>query len=570
MNRRGRRPARSAPVTRDLAGVPSQDVRAILDAPPTLVLPAWVQSRIGEERHHVAPTEELRAIYSSPWFWEVAAELPRNDLSTQRLGRKADYPDWLLFLLDCAAGISGIGTRRHSVALFSDQRVWQDFAADVDRFVPAGWTKLSELRPSASKVLAHQRPRAGQRARTATVVPMQSSRPRQRMPRSISALPPRDHHLDYFALQWRGYRKHEGKTVPIDDSHPWSGVRQRIWAAFRKQAAAQARAMGLFDPSKPFGFKQPDPTQYAGFDGVVFPMTRRRPSKACEEHFTAGGSRRVYGSKYTIASCRILGSYGSRLILDLQHNGGAGSADPDESTATVAMAKCLAQETQRGMKGIVVDSVLRGKAVQDLERHWVTVVNYPHAASNPGAQRGQRRAAGSTEKSYLRRVLSHQDSNGVTCEHALYFVGGILVEKLLGDNGQPTIRRLDIDDYEQRGGATSRRQYFKVTLHCSLAGDFQARVPLFHLDSVSTDPAVNYGEVSRVFAPNSSNFNRLYGMRNDTESRHTNLKARARHLPADVPGQELRLLGAAVTSNSVAWQLHLQSAGMSNVFDDTA
>lgn len=571
MSRRPRKTAQPPPTTRDLAGVPSQDVRALLDAAPTSASPAWVQSRIGEERRHVAPTEELRAIYSSPWFWEIAAELPRNNLSTQRLGRKSDYPDWVLFLLDCAAGIFGIGTRRHAVALFSDLRVWQDFAEDVDRFVPTGYTKLRDLRPSAAKQQAHQQPRAGKAAQPANVLPMtQPSRPRRGAKPSVAALPPRDHHLDYFVLQWRGYRKHKGKAVPLDPAHPWYGVRQKIWAAFREQAVAQAQAMGLFDPTRPFQYKRPDPTQYAGFDGVVFPMSRRQPSTACQEHFTAGGTDTTYGTKYTIASCRTLGTYGSRLILDVQHNGGANSSDPDEATATVAMAKALAQATRRGMKGIVVDSVLRGKAVSDLERHWVTVVNYPHAASNPGARLGQRRAAGSKEKSYLRRVLSHNDSNGVPCEHALYFVGGLLVEKVLGPSGHATAQLVDIDDYEQRGQATSRRQYFRVTIRCALADDFRALVPLFHLEAVSTDPDVNYGEVARVFAPNSSNFKRLYGMRNDTESRHTSLKARTRHLPMDVPGQELRLLGTAITSNSVAWQLHLQSAGSRNVFDDTA
>lgn len=57
---------------------------------------------------------------------------------------------------------------------------------------------------------------------------------------------------------------------------------------------------------------------------------------------------------------------------------------------------------------------------------------------------------------------------------------------------------------------------------------------------------------------------------NDTESRHTNIKARAKYLPIDVPGHELRLLGAAMTMNAVAWQLHLQAHGEANVLDDTA
>ena len=61
-----------------------------------------------------------------------------------------------------------------------------------------------------------------------------------------------------------------------------------------------------------------------------------------------------------------------------------------------------------------------------------------------------------------------------------------------------------------------------------------------------------------------------YGGRNDTESRHTKIKARAKYLPIDVPGQELRLLGDAFTLNAAAWQLHLRAHGENNVLDDTA
>src|SRR4051794_24265678 len=109
--------------------------------------------------------------------------------------------------------------------------------------------------------------------------------------------------------------------------------------------------MGLLDPSKPFQFKRPDPTQYVGFDGVVFPMSRQRPSPACESHMTGGGTAQVYGTKYTIASCRILNQYGSRIILDIQHNGGKDASDPSEASATTTMAKELCEATKGGMKG---------------------------------------------------------------------------------------------------------------------------------------------------------------------------------------------------------------------------
>ena len=73
-----------------------------------------------------------------------------------------------------------------------------------------------------------------------------------------------------------------------------------------------------------------------------------------------------------------------------------------------------------------------------------------------------------------------------------------------------------------------------------------------------------------MFPPVSAAFRYLYGQRNDTESRHTDLKARARYLPADVLGQQLRLLGAAMLLNAIAWQVHCEAQRKPNVYDDTA
>jgi len=531
-----------------------------------------VQSRAGEERHFVSPTEELRAVYSSPIFWTTAFELPRNDLTTQIHGRPALYPDWLLFLLTCGAAISGIGTRGAAVALMADARLWRDFVEDIDDFVPEGFTRVADLRPSRVQEDTRERPRAGILTTATNATPLvRREDARKNQSAKIPVMPPpANHHLDYFALRWRGLKKGRSGLAPAQPGDAWYGVRARVIRAARAAAITQVQSMGQLHPTKPFQYRKPDPSQFVGFDGVVFPMSRRRHSSAsCDEHVTGGGSTPVYGSKYTIASTRTLGSYGSRMILDFQHNGGAQSSDPDEAKATVTMAKDLSRATARGMKGIVVDSVIRCRAVSDLERNWVTVVNNPVAASNPSAKTGQRRGPGRREKGYLRTVATHADSNGVVCEHGVYFYGGVPVEGITGQDGRLTVVPLEILEYEQRGQAV-RRQYFRTAIKCTLAGDFEARVPLFHTDATSNDPDVNYGEVARVFPPNTHSFTRLYGMRNDTESRHTELKARLHHLPADVAGQELRLLGAMIVINSVAWQLHLQSARRRNVLDDTA
>ena len=104
-----------------------------------------------------------------------------------------------------------------------------------------------------------------------------------------------------------------------------------------------------------------------------------------------------------------------------------------------------------------------------------------------------------------------------------------------------------------------------------LASGVVDRIPLFH-DGKGENALheVNWGEVVRVWAPGSLQFKYLYGARNDTEARHSDLKARMNYLPRDVAGQELRLLGASMAANLMAWQVHLQAHEEPNVIDNTA
>lgn len=145
----------------DLSDVPAQRlVAALSEADWKAKYPDAVQQRTGEEYAAVSATEELRAIYTSPWFWHIAALLPHNDISGTSFGRPRDYPDWLLFLLDIAAGIGGIGSRRGAVTLLRDKRVWADFARHVDSYVPEGWTRLTQLTHAQAKHARRGRARA--------------------------------------------------------------------------------------------------------------------------------------------------------------------------------------------------------------------------------------------------------------------------------------------------------------------------------------------------------------------------------------------------------------------------
>lgn len=553
--------------------MPADRVKALLATRSCEITQPSVQARAGEDRWSASAFENLRAVYASPWFWRLASVLPHNDLSVPKPGRPQDYPDWFMFLMTATAGIVGVASARAAVTMLSDRMLWGRFVEDVDRFVPDGWTSLSDIAHSAARHDSASRPRVDARAkRSMQVVPLVPRRPAAAA--GIACLPPRVHHFMYFMQQYRGRKKVNGVWVPCEPGDPWHGVRQTVFAEFRAAGIEQAQAMGLLDPRLPFAFKDPDRHQYVGSDGVVFPKSRKCRSTACGDHMTGTGEQ-VHGPKFTILSIRLNAQYGSRIILDIAHTGSdPASRYKDEGSATVDMALMLSALAKGGMKGIIVDSVVRGRMVEQLQRAGVTVVNYPHARRNPKATRGKRMAEGREEKGQLRTVAIHHDECGVACEHGIYFLGGVPVERLIASDGRPTVRDLAIVDYDQRWSKRdskgTRREYLTVQVPCTLSGVFTVRVPLFHTDPTSQDPDANWGEFVRVFAPGSPQFKFLYGARNDTESRHTNLKAAVKFLPADVAGQEIRLLGAAIAMNALAWQFQLQAIGERNVFDNTA
>ena len=387
------------------------------------------------------------------------------------------------------------------------------------------------------------------------------------MPAQPPVPAPAQHHLDYFVLHWRGRDK---AGQPLPPGHPWHGLRQRIIAEFETLAVAQAQHMGLLDPALDFQYQRPDRSQYIGFDGTVMPLSRRHKGDTAQEWKTGEG-RMVLGSKYTIASTRVDGEAHSRICLGFAQTGKSReSVYPDEEKAVLDMAVRLRSLSDGGMKGIVVDSAVRGHAVSHLQRQWITVVNYPHAQSNPDGGAGNRLNPTRQEKDHLRRISVHFDENGSRCEHFIYAYGGELVQLVETDAG-PSVARLPVAKYEQRPNRDgTRREYKTVEIDCDIAGSYTERVALFHTDSTSNDPQYNWGEVVRVFAPTSAEFPYLYGARNDTESRHADLKSRNKYLPPDVPGQDLRMLGAMVTANALAWQVHLQARQQPTVFDGTA
>lgn len=532
-----------------------------------------VRDRVAEASKGVAAVGQLRAIYQSTLFWKLAAMCPINDLSIRRFGRPRDYPDWLLLLLECIAGIAGISTRHSAIVALSDPDAWAAFVYDVDRFVPEGMTKLADIprmRPRARRATNPLAvPQTLPTEQLASLVPT-ATRPRLLPVPDVD--PPTTHHSAYFVSQWRGVDK-TGRPLP--SSHPWHGLRRRIIGRFRELAVSQAQAMGLLERGAEFYFKKPDPRQFIGMDGVVWPLrkvTAKTPSAG--EHGVGGNTYTVYGSKFTLFSMRIVGQYLSRVIFDFAHTGKDKnhSVANDEAHAVRLIAPVLKALADGGMHGIVGDGVLRGETVTELHRkHGLIVVNHVHAGRNPDGKSGKRHPGTREEKSHLRSTLTHPGLDGRPCRHPLFLYGGHLVELLVDGEGNDRPNKVEVIKYQRYPNADGTwREYHLVKVTCAAApgGFLKKRVALFH-DS-EDDPKFNYGEFARVLAPHTEPFKRIYSTRNDTESRHADLKARIKFFPRDVPGQEMRLLGAAIANNALALHVHLQAHRKPNAIDSTA
>lgn len=537
------------------------------------------QSRAGEDTSKVAINAQMKAIYTSKWFWELAKVCPNNrlwwggkttDLDKRRPGAPMHFPDYLMLFLVCLAGIKGIATLNAAATHIRDAETWATLVAHMDQYVPEGWTLLSEL-PQRNPKKRYANPTLA----VAKTPRNDHTRPLPRLRQSnVTALrppitkPPKPNQLDYWVRRFRGV---DLKNNPLDKTHEYYGLRDAIHDAFRRASIDQAQAMGVLRTDQQFVYGNPDRNQFIGFDGVVFAVRNHRTADTVDTHRTGTGHDAT-GSKFGLFSMRVDGQRHSRVIFDLAHiHKRLDGSHASEQDVIRELTVPLTALTDGGAKGLLVDSVARGELVTHLQRHGITVVNYPHAKSNPGRAEGKRWADGREEKTHLLRVVTHKNHFENDCQHLIYAVGGELMEVEFTGAGTYALKPVTHLKYLQRGNAANgtRREYHQIHIACS-GDDLKPLISLFHADATSNDPEFNRGEYVRVYPPGSAASKFLYGARNDTEARHADLKARAKYLPTDRDGQTLRLLGAAIASNAFSWQVHLQAHGEHNVIDNTA
>jgi hypothetical protein len=292
-----------------------------------------------------------------------------------------------------------------------------------------------------------------------------------------------------------------------------------------------------------------------------------------------GEGKKVYGSKLVLGSTRST-DYKSRIIFDLQHVPYS-PTDPDAVDAESDTAPTSGQPVFKGeqkavldilkralplgpgLRVVTVDSAQRGLGVSAVQALGPILVNDPHVKSKADPDNNIPEEL----KSHLVTTIT-----GPACRHEIFYQHGAPHEHTIDEDGNTILTPLHITDYQRRRNRNGAyRHYHVLDVPCP-DGNHRKRIALFHTDPTDNNAVhFNKGEYIRVIPPSIELHRKWYGLRNDTEAMHSELKARHMRLPRNsVAQQVLHVLAYAVGQNAVAHAFHLQRAGQRNALDNTA
>jgi hypothetical protein len=231
-----------------------------------------------------------------------------------------------------------------------------------------------------------------------------------------------------------------------DSAEDW---REDFTEKANRDAVALAQRNGYLNPVRSLNWAKPDPRDFVATDGTVM-----RPCFGSGQDDSVGpqivfnneaAKNKPTGSK--ILTTFVHGDLaGSRIItrIDAVPPGPNGSPG-GESPVVDRMARAIFEASNGGMKGVIVDSVIRGRVLESLSRDGIVVVNYPHAQSNPNRSEGGRHAEGRIERTIEVDIVTHKvRGKSSPCEHPLLMVGSVPCTRTLDDSGNEVVIELDI------------------------------------------------------------------------------------------------------------------------------
>ncbi|WP_198014036.1 hypothetical protein, partial [Phycicoccus elongatus] len=359
------------------------------------------------------------------------------------------------------------------------------------------------------------------------------------------------------------------------------GLHDALHTEFEAAAARTAQDMGLMPDHARTGVKDAaranvlavdgknhtSPTRYVKGDQWVDKDTgeikerRYDPNKST---WGEGGKNRVrQGAKSVVAWSRHPAS-GTRVIAGLtlmrpKHDGGEAAAIVDLITRV--------QDLNPGLTHVAVDGALRGTHLARLTPRGLVVVNKiqtaPTTAENAVTINGKR-----FRKKRVHTLTHHSTAFGA-CEHPIYGIGGGLFEEHVTSDGTVTHTRLPHHTTARgRKNGDYTDWYVQTRIACGRTDPTSGKLtPWTKTFYVPINPTrqdqidnVNRGEhVRQIPEIDTDDFNRIYGMRADSESGNNGLEHAwyLDRIPSyGYDNQLLTLISYALMNNAVARATH--------------
>ena len=349
--------------------------------------------------------------------------------------------------------------------------------------------------------------------------------------------------------------------------------REALLAAFTDVALDHARQRGLLLHNGAGSLTHPHPTRIIYGDGTVVRPIYRRPrtttitdpdsgeetvvfvDPGTGEHLPAPPGRwdpsaadyhrhdgPIHGNNFVIVFARDHAP-GSRVILGVDRVDAPGR----EADTAVALMERIHTAAAGGITAVVYDGAFHGVHIDRLmRRHGLIVINKVAAA-----------VRNDTETIVKRRPLgtyAHTPDTGSECAHTLHIENGTVIDVALADDGTP----VTVSSADRRQIKRFRRA--DGTWRFSLGIDIACRHGSFRLwlspHATDTDPTLP--EHLRLIPPDDTDFELLYGLRNDSESFNSQYKRTLLVDRATSVGWERQLfdlLAFAILENSRAWAL---------------
>lgn len=454
--------------------------------------------------------DAYRAVLQDKGFWDVAATLPGNFDSEYVFGRKTANPAWVMLMFVCLT--PHFGTQRRTFAeLTANCRTWKRV-----------------VRYANKKAAQH----LGEDCRPANTTQPHSSQ------------------LKRFLTKW--------------DKHLSDLVADKALKAASQWAIEVAQERGYYNPCKNLKYSQPDFHQWIVADGTVFagPSKKtegKRVDSASTLHYT-GEKRWVRGSKFVLIETPNNGSYRGSLILAIEHvKPKVGKTGGDEAGSILNLTNSLNQlatnyDGKQGIKGIVTDSVMRGKHHESLLNQGIILTSYPHAARNPdGNLEGHN---SETRVEQTRKIKVHRHGPHDDCEHDIWMNGSVPTSETVNlETGELIYTPLRATALKTTKSPKTGKYQFRleVEVPCVHYGTFKTFIRLDAPQADDLDQRLSRAELARAYPTGTEAFDEIYGWRNQTESMHSQLKSKMRRLPAyGAKKQTLFVLGAQIMTNALS------------------